>query len=207
MFLYENADGRICLIFPFHDKVLVGSTDIYVDDPEAVRCEPEEIDYMLDSVRLVFPTIQIDREQIVFQFCGVRPLPSSDRSHAGPGQPRSPLLGGVPAGGGVAFPIYSLIGGKWTTFRAFAEQVADPLLADLGLPRRSRTDSLAIGGGQGYPLTPGEQERWVARLVQQTGLARGRLATLLERYGTYAEGIAGDLAGPPRCAAAPRASL
>ena len=39
MIYYENEDGRICILFPYLGKVLVGSTDIRVDDPESVRCE------------------------------------------------------------------------------------------------------------------------------------------------------------------------
>lgn len=38
-----------------------------------------------------------------------------------------------------------MIGGKWTTFRAFAEQAADRLLADLGRARRTSTAELHIG--------------------------------------------------------------
>ncbi|MBR7538786.1 FAD-dependent oxidoreductase, partial [Mycobacterium tuberculosis] len=35
MIYYENEDGRICILFPYLGKVLVGSTDIRVDDPES----------------------------------------------------------------------------------------------------------------------------------------------------------------------------
>ena len=34
MIYYENEDGRICILFPYLGKVLVGSTDIRVDDPD-----------------------------------------------------------------------------------------------------------------------------------------------------------------------------
>jgi glycerol-3-phosphate dehydrogenase len=49
-------------------------------------------------------------------------------------------------------PQICMIGGKWTTFRAFAEQVTDTALALLGEVRRRGTLDLAIGGGAGLEL-------------------------------------------------------
>jgi glycerol-3-phosphate dehydrogenase len=93
----------------------------------------------------------------------------------------------IPPGNGVDFPIYSLVGGKWTTFRAFAEQVTDELLACLKHPRRTSSANLAIGGGQAYPA---ERAPWITNLAQQSGLPPERIAALLERYGTRAAEVA-----------------
>ncbi len=148
---YENEDGRICIFFPLHGKVLVGSTDIRIENPDDAVCDEREIDYMLQSVRTVFPAIKIGREHIVSRFCGVRPLPASDtgftgrisRDHA-----RRDLLPAPPAR---PWPIYSLVGGKWTTFRAFAEQVANRIFGDLGQARRTVTHDTPIGGREPEP--------------------------------------------------------
>ncbi|MEI6291505.1 MAG: FAD-dependent oxidoreductase, partial [Chloroflexota bacterium] len=35
-FFFENKDGRIVLIFPFYDKVIIGTSDIPITDPDAV---------------------------------------------------------------------------------------------------------------------------------------------------------------------------
>lgn len=196
MVYYENADGRICIMFPIHGKVLVGSTDIPVDDPEGVRCEEDEIDYILESVRHVFPAIALERSQILFRYCGVRPLPRSDA--ATPGQisrnHRSVL---APPGDGIAFPIYSLVGGKWTTFRAFAEQVADQVLPALGRARLAGSQDLAIGGGKAYPRSEAARRAWLAALHQRTRLPLARLELLLQRYGTRAAEVAAFLCAGP----------
>ncbi|MFH1523696.1 MAG: glycerol-3-phosphate dehydrogenase C-terminal domain-containing protein, partial [Chloroflexota bacterium] len=47
---------------------------------------------------------------------------------------------------------YSLVGGKWTSFRAFSEQVTDRALTFLGLTRKADTKSLPIGGGKDAAL-------------------------------------------------------
>jgi len=186
MVYYQHDDGRVCIAFPFMDKVIMGSTDIRVDDPGAARCDAQEVEYMLTTLRGVFPGIEVSRRQVVFAFCGVRPLPASE------GQ----VLANVSRGhsirvdgpdGGRPFPIYSLIGGKWTTFRAFAEQAADRVLADLNLERRCSTEHVPIGGGKDFPADEEQRAAWIARLARESGLAESRAADLVARYGTAAE--------------------
>jgi len=186
MVYYQHADGRICIVFRFMDKVLMGSTDIRIEDPETARCEEDEIAYMLATLRDVFPDIEIRREQIVYTFCGVRPLPASGRDVTGTIS-RGHSVRIVEPESDRPFPIYCLIGGKWTTFRAFAEQVADRLLPRLGVERRCHTDTIPIGGGRGFPASDELREQWIRRVAEKSGASRERVATLLARYGTTAE--------------------
>jgi glycerol-3-phosphate dehydrogenase len=184
MIYFVNRDGRICIFYAVHGKVIAGATDIPEEDPDAV-CEEAEVDYILEAMRMAFPSIHVDRSHVVFRFCGVRPLPRSDALT--PGQiSRDHSYPVLPPGNGVDFPIYSLVGGKWTTFRALAEQVSKEILRVLGRPRIRDSANIPIGGGKGYP-----------RLPEGTGLPQERLATLLERYGTGADKVAAYLqAGP-----------
>ena len=55
MIYFEADDGRICLVFDYLGRALVGSTDIPAADPDAVRCEDPEIDYFLASLRALLP--------------------------------------------------------------------------------------------------------------------------------------------------------
>jgi len=189
-FFFENEDGRIALICPLYDRVLIGTSDIPVDHPNDAHCTEEEIDYFLDMIRRVFPSLKLSRSEIVFQFSGVRPLPHStakttsqiSRDHS------IEVVGGDWTN--LAFPVYSLIGGKWTSFRAFAEQVTDKALAHLGLTRGKDTRSLPIGGGRSYPRDPEEFKRQIERISAWTALPKDRLQVLFERYGTRAEAIA-----------------
>ena len=189
-FFFENEDGRIVLIYPFFDRVLIGTSDIPIEHPEEAHCTDEEIDYFLSLTRRIFPSLRLSREDIVFQFSGVRPLPRSgaktvsqiSRDHS------IEVLSGDWTN--LHFPVYSLVGGKWTTFRAFSEQVTDKVLAYLGLSRQKDTRSLQIGGGWGYPSEPDEMQRQIESLSAWTGVSRERLKTLFDRYGTRAESIA-----------------
>ena len=145
-FFFENKDGRIVLIFPLGDRVMIGTSDLPVDDPDSVRCTPEEVGYFIEMIGRVFPGIRVTPEQVVFRFSGVRPLAHTQAKNAGQitrdHHIQEDRLGDV--------PVLSLVGGKWTSYRAFSEQVTDRALALLGLPRRASTVSLPVGGGEGY---------------------------------------------------------
>ncbi|GAA4113568.1 glycerol-3-phosphate dehydrogenase/oxidase [Aminobacter aganoensis] len=188
MIYYENEDGRICILFPYLGNVLVGSTDIRVDDPDQVRCETDERDYILQSLAFVFPHIRIAPEEIVFQFAGVRPLPASDDSFTGR-IPRDHFCEAVP-GNGALPEMLCMIGGKWTTFRSFGALAADMALQRLGMKRVSNTEDMAIGGGRDFPA---DAERWIAKKAALSGLAMPRMRELFERYGTDAATVAGGL--------------
>jgi glycerol-3-phosphate dehydrogenase len=140
-FFFENKDGRIVLIFPLFDKVMIGTSDLPIEDPDSARCTGDEVDYFIEMVGRVFPNIKISRDQIVYRFSGVRPLAYTRARNAGQitrdHHIQEDDLGGL--------PVYSLVGGKWTSFRAFSEQVTDRALAFLGLERKADTRSLAIG--------------------------------------------------------------
>ncbi len=185
---FENKDGRICLIFPLMDKVIIGTTDIRSEIPDPV-CTEEEVDYMIELVSFVFPNIKIDRSQIVFWFCGVRPLPHSSASRTG-AISRDHSIRTIEPDARIKFPVLSLVGGKWTTFRAFSEQTADVVMQRIGKSRKTDTKNVSIGGGKGYPVSDTEQSQWLNTLQQKTGLSAERVKTLFDRYGTYASDIA-----------------
>jgi glycerol-3-phosphate dehydrogenase len=189
-FFFENEDGRIVLILPLYDCILIGTSDIPVENPDEARCTEEEIDYFLEMVQRVFPGIVLTRSNIVFQYSGVRPLPRSSAKNAGQiSRDHSiEVLSGDWTN--LRFPVYSLVGGKWTSFRAFSEQVTNKALAYLDMPRKKDTRSLPIGGGRSYPSHPDDLRRQIESLSAWTGVARERLNILFRRYGTRAEAVA-----------------
>jgi glycerol-3-phosphate dehydrogenase len=190
-FFFENKDGRIMWICPLYDRVLVGTSDIKIEDPDDIHCTDEEVEYFLELVTQVFPSIKVSKEHIVFQFTGVRPLGSSGEAKTTGQYSRDhhiEVLGNEQTK--LSFPVYSLVGGKWTSFRAFSEQVADKVLAFLGKPRQKDTSNLPIGGGRGYSTDLTEQKRQIDGLAAWTGLSKERLQVLYSRYGSRVEAVA-----------------
>ncbi|OEC94150.1 MULTISPECIES: glycerol-3-phosphate dehydrogenase/oxidase [unclassified Rhizobium] len=208
MIYFEADDGRICLVYGYLGQALVGSTDIPCDDPDNVRCEEPEIDYFLDSVRSLLPSLRFDRDQVTYSYSGIRPLPASDasspglisRDHSAPVfEPQA----------GRPFPIISLVGGKWTTFRGFAEEVADTVLARLQRGRKTSTERLAIGGGRDFPANANERVSWIKSVAAKAGVEASRAEELLSRYGTTAAAILtrpSDYKDDQRISGAPRHS-
>ncbi len=196
---FENEDGRIVLILPYFERVLIGTTDIRIDNPDSARVSDSEIDYLLGMVSRVFPQVPIEREQIVFQFAGVRPLPYSEAGATGQIS-RDHSIRSLPPARPGGYATHSLIGGKWTTFRAFAQQAADMALQDLGAQRRIDTRHEPIGGGRDYPS---DEAAWQRETARRTGLPAERVARLFARYGSAAGGVAEHIAagedGPLRC--------
>ncbi len=179
MIYYEHSDGRVCIVFPYLGRVLAGSTDLRVDEAGRTACTPEERDYILGALQALFPAVPIAREQIVYSYAGIRPLPFSNADFTGRisrGHSVRRLQGDVPQIG--------MVGGKWTTYRAFAEATVDLVLKDLGLTRRRTTRDLPIGGAAGY------SDQLAAELAARFGLTSARAAHLVELYGGQAERVA-----------------
>jgi glycerol-3-phosphate dehydrogenase len=198
---FEHKDGRIVLIYPLKGRVLVGTTDIDHDMADPIVCTEEEVDYFIDLIAHVLPEIPVDRSQIVYRFAGVRPLPRHD--DVSPGfVSRDYRIEEAPLGEGTDATVLSLIGGKWTTFRASAEHLADRVLGLLARSRMSSTKGLAIGGGLGYPTTERARRQWIAGHPAVSG---ARASVLLDRYGTVAADVISAIADDP--ADAPLAAL
>jgi glycerol-3-phosphate dehydrogenase len=193
-FFFENEDGRIVLLLPYMGKVMAGTTDIRIDDPDEAVTTEAEIDYILGMIPHVFPTIPVDRSQIVFHFSGVRPLPSSDSSYTGNVSRDHSLRTVEPDESGFTYPVHSLIGGKWTSFRAFSEETADTVMENLGLERKQSTSHMPIGGGKNYPQDEAAKESFIEQLALIGEIDKEHAQTLFERYGTHAEEVARYLA-------------
>ena len=177
MMYFGCKDGRFNLLYPFFGNVLVGSTDLAQLDPDLAHCSSEETDYLLSVVSEIFPDIKLTRDDVILTYSGVRPLPrangkdigdvSRDHSFGRDVLPHSNT------------PVLSLIGGKWTTFRAFSEQSCDAVLTLLGKSRVVSTVDLAIGGGRDYPRDQISRSAFISKIGP-----RGEV--LLDRYGTKA---------------------
>lgn len=189
MIYFEADDGRICLVFNYLGRALIGSTDIAADNPDSVRCEAEEIDYLLETLGALMPEMKFAREQIVYAYSGIRPLPTSDASRPGliSRDHSAPI---AEPDGSRPFPIISLVGGKWTTFRGFAEEVADTVLERLEQSRKVTTRSMAIGGGKDFPTDEDARAKWLSNSSSTNAIGAERLDELLSRYGTKALEIA-----------------
>lgn len=181
---FENRDGRIVLMYPILGKVLVGTTDIPHDMNVPAVCTDEEVDYFFKLVAYVYPHIRISKDQIVFKYSGVRPLAASGDINPGVVSRDYRI---VRTSAENETPVLSLVGGKWTTFRALGEHLSNDVLKLLSESRKTSTANLSIGGGKDYPTTSSDQESWAETNGQVVG--KDRALQLLLRYGTRAKAM------------------
>jgi len=172
MIYFENGDGRVCIVFPYLGRVLAGATDIRVKEAGRTACTEEERDYILSSLKSLFPKLPIDQSQIVYTYSGIRPLPVS----------KADFTGRISRGHFVRridgrIPHFCMVGGKWTTFRAFAEQTTDMVLNEIGRARQKSTAGQAIGGANGY------SGRLEDDLVAKHAVSPARAQHLVDLYG------------------------
>lgn len=137
---YESqADGRLVLVIPWMGRYLIGCTDnLFDDEPDSARAEASEIGYLLNEVNTLVPEAGITADDVLYTYSGVRPLPYA------PGVPeskipRSHVIHDHAKDGSRG--LFSVIGGKLTTFRQLSEDAVDLAFRSLGL-RKTKTTTL-----------------------------------------------------------------
>jgi len=81
MILSQHHDARVFLTFAMNGRVVAGNFDLPVDDPDKAFCDQEEVDYILEGIKNIYPEIELEPEHIVSRYCGVRPLPAIGEDH------------------------------------------------------------------------------------------------------------------------------
>lgn len=118
----ETSDGRVLFAVPWHNKVVIGTTDTPVGEP-SIEPRPldNEINFVLKTVSaylLMPPT----RKDVLSVFAGLRPLAApSHGSEKTKEISRSHKIIISPSG------LFTIIGGKWTTFRKMGEDMVNKI--------------------------------------------------------------------------------
>jgi glycerol-3-phosphate dehydrogenase len=182
------ADGRPFFILPWNGLFLIGTTDIrYNGDLASIRASREEVDYLLDETNRVFPDAQLTSADVHYAYAGVRPLPYREKG------PESAITRKhiIKTHRKIADGLFSIIGGKLTTYRNLAEQAVDKVGKALGrkLPV-CRTDDTILPGAWGL-----DEAR--EALVAVDKLSDAGVERLLRVYGGRAKGIASLVTARP----------
>lgn len=183
LYVEARADGRPFFILPWNDLSLVGTTDIrHRGDPGAARPTAAEVDYLLAELNALFPAAAYSRADVLYAYAGVRPLPRQ-----GPRQTAAITRRHLVRRHAGLRGLYSVIGGKLTTYRALAEDVVDQVVAGLG-----RQDVDAGPCVTAETALPGARESRGAvmdELAQVSGLGASSARHLWDVYGSRATGV------------------
>jgi glycerol-3-phosphate dehydrogenase len=134
-------DGRVLFAIPWHQHVVVGTTDTPVTDLSfEPRPLPEEIDFVMRHAAR-YLSLDPRPADVRSVFAGLRPLVRAGRNKATAALARDHTLQVSPAG------LVTITGGKWTTYRRMGADAIDKAITVAGLPRRPAvTEQLRLHG-------------------------------------------------------------
>jgi glycerol-3-phosphate dehydrogenase len=115
----RTADGRVLFAVPWLGKVILGTTDTPRQDlPREPQAQVQEVDLILSEVGRYLVRVPT-RQDVRSQWVGLRPLvrPAQDEPGATRAISREHTVQVSPSG------LVTVTGGKWTTYRAMAEDV------------------------------------------------------------------------------------
>ncbi|MCX6952217.1 MAG: glycerol-3-phosphate dehydrogenase/oxidase [Verrucomicrobia bacterium] len=176
----KTADGRVLFAIPWHDKLVVGTTDTpNVPASTEPRALPEEVGFIMDHAQQYLARDPSESD-VLSVFAGLRPLVRKDGAGSTAALSRDHTIAISTS------RLITLTGGKWTTYRKMAEDVIDQAERVAGLAHKpSPTGSLAIHGA-----------------ADIAGIER-----TLQFYGSDAAGIAASMKADPALAAAVHPAL
>ena len=155
VYIEAKTDQRPFFVIPWNGNYLIGTTDHrYENDLDEVRIDETEVGYLLSETNAVFPSANLQRDDILYSYSGVRPLPYTKQTDE-KGITRRHFIRPHPRFNN----LLSLVGGKLTTYRSLAEETTD--LVFTRLERKSpscQTGQIRLGaasdtGNAASPLT------------------------------------------------------
>lgn len=179
LYVEAKSDGRPFFIVPWLGKYLIGTTDIpFKGDLDKFKADNDEIDYLLRETNNIIVNANLSRDDVLYTYSGVRPLPNSEGKKPGSITRKHILydhkLEGVEN-------LISLIGGKLTTYRNVGEEMVDAALSKMKRKAPScQTDKLPLPG---YLLP---SDRKIAEAIANFGVPAERINYLCDQYGSKA---------------------
>ncbi len=195
--IFRSAvDGRVMFVLPWGPFTYVGTTDTdFADAPERAEPAPADVEYLLRSINALLPRVGVTAEDVVSGWAGVRPLVAPDAAGVSAGgTSREHAVWREPDG------LLCVAGGKLTTFRAMAADVARTATE---LLQREHGVRSGVYYTQHVPL-PGAPEvrfpeflRAVTDRAAPLGLDSVAASHLARAYGTGAITILREIEGDP----------
>ncbi|MCC8020004.1 MAG: glycerol-3-phosphate dehydrogenase/oxidase [Rikenellaceae bacterium] len=129
----KTSDGRVLFVVPWHDKVILGTTDTpleeFVLEPRAL---PEEIEFILKTAGEYLDR-QPTREDVLCVYAGLRPLaapkPGTDPTKTKELSRSHKVIVSESN-------LVTITGGKWTTYRDMAEDTIDKAIEVTGIEKK-----------------------------------------------------------------------
>jgi glycerol-3-phosphate dehydrogenase len=182
----KTEDGRVLFAIPWMGRLLVGTTEQEVAAGDELFLTREEVEYLLRHLNR-YLAAPVKASQVVGGFAGARPLLSAGDSRDTKKLARDHEVELDSQSG-----LVSILGGKWTTYRAMAQDTIDVVQKVLGgNPTPCSTLHYPLLGSDGYSL-----DYWKT-LVENFCVTEPTARHLAEKHGTRAAQLLGLITKDP----------
>ncbi|MTB53088.1 glycerol-3-phosphate dehydrogenase/oxidase [Lewinella sp. W8] len=179
---FDVPDGRMLFAIPRLRSTYIGTTDTpYEGDPNKIPTYLEDVQYLLEGVNGIFPTVNLTVADVESSWAGVRPLIFEEGKSAGEMSRKDEIFESDSG-------LLSIAGGKLTGYRKMAERVVDRL----GKQLRAGGEDLAKNTTKDITLSGGPfknyadvlaYEKEIAQQLEEASLSPDRAAYLVANYG------------------------
>jgi len=119
MIIPKTSDGRVLFAVPWHNKVVIGTTDIYTNEKDAEpKATQDEVDFILHNFNEYIQQT-VHKSDILSVFSGLRPLIQQQKINSTAALVRDHTILVSKSG------LITITGGKWTTYRKMAEDTVN----------------------------------------------------------------------------------
>ena len=175
MLIPKTDDSRVLFAIPWMGRLLVGTTEQEVAAGDDLSLTRAEVEYLLRHLNR-YVTSPVKASQVIGGFAGARPLLS-----AGDSPDTKKLARDHEVELDSQSNLVSILGGKWTTYRAMAQDTIDVVQKSLrGNPTPCSTLSHPLVGSDGY------SSNYWRKLITNFGVPEPSARHLAEKYGTRA---------------------
>ena len=127
-----TSDGRVIFFLPWEGNTIAGTTDSPAPVENEPRAAEDEIRWVLEEVRrYLSPDIKVRRGDVLSAWSGLRPLVRNPSASNTEGLVRNHMIHVSPSG------LLTIAGGKWTTYRAMAQETVDEAVKAFTLEDRT----------------------------------------------------------------------
>ncbi|GAB0191273.1 glycerol-3-phosphate dehydrogenase, mitochondrial [Grus japonensis] len=175
-----TSDGRVIFFLPWEKMTIAGTTDSPTDVTSHPIPTEEDINFILNEVRNYLSVdVEVRRGDVLAAWSGIRPLVTDPNSKDTQSISRNHVVTISDSG------LVTIAGGKWTTYRAMAQDTIDAAIQAHDLKAgSSKTIGLQLQGAEDWSPT------LYIRLVQDYGLESEVAQHLASTYGDKAFEVA-----------------
>jgi glycerol-3-phosphate dehydrogenase len=178
----KTSDGRVIYFLPWQGGTIAGTTDSSTIVEAEPRATEDEINWILGEVRRYLSSdVKVRRGDVLAAWSGIRPLVRDPQASSTAGLVRNHMIHVTSSG------LLTIAGGKWTTYRAMAEETVDRAIQEFQLEpvhNSCSTETVPLIGSQNYSKT------MFIKLIQHFGLETEVAQHLASSYGDRAWAVA-----------------